>query len=106
MSYSVNVIAASKEEAITQVTAELGAIVKGQPAHSVDHAQALAAATSFVGVLAEPAAGMSLDISVSGSVSGYFGDTDVPSSFKPSAASISIGVGYVTTPVEKPSATA
>ena len=53
MSYSFTVRAATKAEALAKVADELGKVVAAQPDHAADSQQALAAATAFVGLLAD-----------------------------------------------------
>ena len=68
MSYSFNVTAASKEEAKEKIAAELDKVVLSQPVHAADREQAQAAASAFIDVLADPADGEEIRVSVHGSV--------------------------------------
>ena len=51
MSYSFGVRGATKAEVIANVSAELDKVIASQPIHSLDRAQAQAAAEAFVNVI-------------------------------------------------------
>lgn len=67
MSYSFSVQAGSKAEAIEQVKAKMADVVAGQPSHSADQAQAIAAAEAFIGVLGDDPT-RDVSISLNGSI--------------------------------------
>jgi len=68
MSYSFTVRAASKEEAISKVAAELDKVVELQAVHAADREQAQTAAEAFIAVVPDPKDDQDLSVSVSGSL--------------------------------------
>jgi hypothetical protein len=68
MSYSFNVKAATKSEAIKAAEVELHNVVAVQVVHIADRDKALAAVRSFVALLEEPQAGEQVVLSVNGSL--------------------------------------
>jgi hypothetical protein len=68
MSYSFNVAASTKAEAKARISAEFDKVVASQPVHAADRDAAEAAAAAFVDVLADPADGEEIRVSVHGSV--------------------------------------
>ncbi len=68
MSFSFNIKADSKAEALTNVKATLDGVVNGQPVHSNDRQYIEAATAACIGVLAEPRAGQTVSVSLSGSL--------------------------------------
>lgn len=75
MSYSIAVTAPTKAEVLVKVAAELDKVVQHQPSHKRDQAQALAAAASFVGALADDDT-RDVHVSMHGSLSGPYADGD------------------------------
>jgi hypothetical protein len=73
MSYSFNVRARTKAEAIEKVRTELDKVVAQQPIHTEDADQALAAATAFINLLEEDLS-QDVSVSVNGSLSWETGD--------------------------------
>lgn len=67
MSYSFTVRGANKAEAISAVSAELDKVAVGQPVHAADKAQALAAAETFINLIADEDT-RDVSVSVSGSI--------------------------------------
>ena len=67
MSYSFSVRGATRADVAAKIAEKLEEVVTSQPVHSVDRAQAQAAAEAFVGVVPE-VDGMDIYVSVSGSV--------------------------------------
>lgn len=76
MSYSIGVRAATKALVLEKVAEELNKVAAAQPVHDRDRGEAYEAAKAFVGVLAEPAAGQEVVVSVSGSL-GWTGREDL-----------------------------
>lgn len=76
MSYSFNVVAATKEEAKTKAAEQFDAVINGQPIHSNDKEAALNAAGAVIDLLADPkgahptkGGGQDVALSVSGYLS-------------------------------------
>lgn len=67
MSYSFQVRGSTKAEVVEKVKAEMARVVVAQPVHAADQAQAVAAAESFVALLADDA-DYDVCVSVHGSV--------------------------------------
>lgn len=68
MSYSFSVRAANRAAVLEQIGAKLDEVVSGQPMHSHDREQALAAAKAFVEILPDSKEGHELSVSMHGSV--------------------------------------
>jgi hypothetical protein len=68
MSYSFSARGATKEEASTNVAAELATVVNGQPVHAADQEAAQAAADAFIDLLRDDDT-QDIAVSVSGSAS-------------------------------------
>jgi hypothetical protein len=86
MSFSFNVRAADKAEAVAKVTAEMALVVQNQPIHKKDHDQILAATTAHIGLLRDDPT-QDLSISVNGSC---WGTDDGLTS-----ASVGVSAGFV-----------
>lgn len=76
MSYSFNVKASSKDDAIVQVEEQLHRVETSQPAHAKDKTAALAAAASFINLLGDVPSGHVIHVSMSGSVGWKHDDPD------------------------------
>lgn len=68
MSYSFSVRAANRSDVMEKITAELDAVVAGQPQHAKDRDAALASAKSFVEMLPESSEGKEISVSMHGSL--------------------------------------
>lgn len=68
MSYSFKVTGASKEEAAGKVADEFRKVVESQKVHEADADQALTAAHAFIDILADPAEGEVVNVTVNGSL--------------------------------------
>lgn len=79
MSYSFNVRAASKAEALAKVTEKLDEVVKQQSCHTVDRDQALAAFNLFLALSPEPAEGHDLAVNMNGYVGGAWEGSELKS---------------------------
>ncbi len=75
MSYSFNVVAATKEEAKERVAAEFQQVVEYPPTHAKDREQALAAANALIDLLEDDST-KNLSASVSGWLSWNFTGPD------------------------------
>lgn len=73
MSYSFSVRAGSKGDAQRQVNAKLDEVMVQQPIHEIDRFRAQAAVEEFLIAIGEPAEGMELALSVTGSVTSIDG---------------------------------
>lgn len=69
MSYSFFFAAATKDDAKRGVAEKMASVVEQQPNHKVDQEAAVNAAGALVDVLADPAEGEEVYVSMSGSVS-------------------------------------
>jgi hypothetical protein len=99
MSYSFDVKAASKAEALELVTQKLAEVAASQRVHAADVHQATAAARAFVDLLAEPPAGMTdICVRVSGSL-GWRDGLDTDAARKISATNISVTACHMARPL-------
>lgn len=98
MSYSFHVKAATKAAAIAAVAAKLDEIAVQQPVHEADKVQALAAAESFVRILADDDE-KNVCVNVSGSVSYVHVEAGQPQIT--TSADVSVSAGLLARPVEK-----
>lgn len=78
MSYSFQVRAATKAQAIAAVAAKLAETEAAQPAHSIDRAHAEAAATAFINLLPDDEE-QDVAVTVSGWVSGQWQGNEITS---------------------------
>lgn len=69
MSYSFNVKAATKSDALAAVAVEMDKVVVSQPVHAADKQPAQDVARTFVGMLRDPGEGESVSVNVWGSLS-------------------------------------
>lgn len=86
MSYSIAVTAATKDEAVLKVAAELNKVVEHQPSHRHDKQQALNAAMAFIDILPDDDT-RDVHVNMHGSLSGPWADGDYTS-----ISSASVGV--------------
>lgn len=77
MSYSFYFAAATKDDAKRGVAEKMASVVEQQPNHKVDQEAAVNAANAFIDVLADPAEGEEVSVSMSGSV-GWRTANDAP----------------------------
>lgn len=68
MSYSFNVRAASKVEAVAKVVEQMDNVVASQPSHAADREAAVAMAGALVGLLVEPTTDQCISVSMHGSL--------------------------------------
>jgi hypothetical protein len=69
VSYSFSIKANTGGEATQAVSREFAKVVESQPTHAADRAAVLNATSAFVGILAKPAEGECICVSVYGSLS-------------------------------------
>ena len=87
MSYSFTVTAASKAEALQQVSDKLDQVVEAQPSHAADRLAAFVTAAAFLSLLQEPREGDQ----VVGTVNGWLSwNSASPEEFK----GASVGVNF------------
>lgn len=91
MSYSFSVVAATKADVKTKIAAEMDAVVLSQPVHAADHDPAIAAASAYIDLLADPADHEQVSVSVCGYLSWL-----TEGSFVGSSVSVAAGIGPVT----------
>lgn len=91
MSYSFSAQGATKDEVKRAVSDKFAEVVENQPVHAVDLPAAKATVETFVDLLAEPAEGDQINVSVSGYVS-WRGSMDEQNF---TGANVSIGVSVV-----------
>lgn len=68
MSFSFNIRAKSKSEAIMKVDDGLANVVASQPIHGMDRVKAQAVAEAYINLVDDPGEGDALSVSVSGSL--------------------------------------
>lgn len=68
MSYSFNLTAATKAEAIEKVAVALNGVVLQQPEHEADSRQTLATAEAYINMLTDPDENQVVYVNVSGSL--------------------------------------
>ena len=66
MSYSFSVQASDKASAIQAVSASFDEVVTSQPVHAVDKEAAVASATAYINLLADPSDTEVVDVQVNG----------------------------------------
>lgn len=89
MSYSFNVRAATKAQALVDATAKLDEVVKGQPCHALDATPALAAIRAQVALLDDDES-KDVVVGVSGSLGGTW---DGPNLLTVTSANVSVSAG-------------
>jgi hypothetical protein len=91
VSYSFRAVGATKEEVLAKVATELDQVVDVQNVHAADRDAALAAATAFVGLLADDPE-QDICVDVNGSVSWKYSSEDPYGANSPPLTNVSVGV--------------
>lgn len=89
MSYSFQVVAATKEEATGKIREQFDAVVVSQPTHAADKETAIVAGQELVRLLAEPGEGEEIVVNMSGYLSWK---RDAPDEFVQASMSISTAI--------------